>query len=107
MRKKYNFDDIKDDIKDFDFDDKKKSNFNEHGININGLDKDGYNINGLDKNDLDKDGYNINGIKGTRKKYSNRKINWINDDNNMINMDLIKRDLIKMVIIYMDLIKMD
>ena len=52
----------------------KKSNFNEHGININGLDIDGYNINGLDKNDLDKDGYNINGIKGTRKKYSNRKI---------------------------------
>ena len=54
---------------------KKKSNFNEHGININGLDKDGYNINGLDKNGLDKDDYNINGIKGTRKKYSNRKIN--------------------------------
>ena len=56
-RKKYNFDDIKDDIEDFDFDDKKKSNFNEHGININGLDKDGYNINGLNKDDLDKDGY--------------------------------------------------
>ena len=51
----------------------KKSNFNEHGININGLDKDGYNINGLDKDGLDKDGYNINGIKGTRKKYPNRK----------------------------------
>ena len=33
---------------------KKKSNFNEHGININGLDKDAYNINGLDINGLDK-----------------------------------------------------
>ena len=96
-RKKDNFDDIKDDIEDFGFDDKKKSNFNEHGININGLDKDG----------LDKDGYNIYGIKGTRKKYPNRKINWINDVFCMINMDLIKRDLIKMVIIYMDLIKID
>ena len=50
----------------------------EHGININGVDKDGYNINGLDKDGLDKDGYNINCIKGTRKKYSNRKIHWIN-----------------------------
>ena len=47
----------------------KKTNFNEHGININCLDKDGY---------------NINGIKGTRKKYSNRKINWINDDNDIL-----------------------
>ena len=62
----------------------KKSNFNEHGININGLDKDGYNINGLDKDGLDKDGYNINGIKGTRKKYPNRKINWINDDDDIL-----------------------
>ena len=51
---------------------------------LNGLDKDGYNINGLDKDGLDKDGYNINGIKGTRKKYSNRKINWINDDNDIL-----------------------
>ena len=63
---------------------KEKSYFNEHGININGLDKDGYNINGLDKDGLDKDGYNINGIKGTREKYPNRKINWINDDNNIL-----------------------
>ena len=42
----------------------KKSNFNKGGIDINALDKDGY---------------NKNGIKGTRKKYSNRKINWINN----------------------------
>ena len=54
---------------------KEKSDFNEHGININGLEKDGYNINDLDKDGLDKDGYNINGIKGTREKYPNRKIN--------------------------------
>ena len=66
MRKKDNFDDIE----DFDFDDKrKKSNFNKHGIDINGLDKDGY---------------NINVIKGTREKYRNRKINWINHDDNDI-----------------------
>ena len=31
----------------------KKSSFNKHGIDINGLDKNGY---------------NINGIKGTKKK---------------------------------------
>ena len=109
QEKKYNFDDIKDDIEDFDFDDKEKSNFNEHGININGLDKDGYNINGLDKDGLDKDGYNINGIKEARKKYPNKKINWINDDNDILydQYGFDKRDLIKMVIIYMDLIKMD
>ena len=47
---------------------KEKSDFNEHGININGLDKDGYNINGVDEDGLDKDGFNINGIKGNRKK---------------------------------------
>ena len=61
----------KDDIKDFDFDNKikkEKSDFNEHGININGLDKDGYNINGVDEDGLDKDGFNINNIKGTRKE---------------------------------------
>ena len=46
----------------------KKSNFNKHGIDINGLDKNGYNINGLNINGLDNNGYNINGIKGTRKK---------------------------------------
>ena len=82
VRKKYVIkDDIKDDIKDFNFDDKrKKSNFNEHGININGLDKDGYNINGVDEYGVNKDGFNINNIKGTRKKYPNRKINWIDND---------------------------
>ena len=73
-------DDTEDDIEDFNFDNKRKkekSDFNEHGININGLDKDGYNINGVDENGLDEDGFNINGIKGTRKKYSNRKVNLI------------------------------
>ena len=62
-------DDIVDDIEDFNFDNKRnkeKSDFNEHGTNINGLDKDGYNINGVDEDGLDKDGFNINNIKGTR-----------------------------------------
>ena len=61
-----------------------KSNFNEYGLDINGLDKDGYNINGLDDYGLDKDGYDINGIKGTREKYPNRKNNWTNDDNGIL-----------------------
>ena len=26
----------------------------------------------------------MNGIKGTREKYPNRKINWINDDNDIL-----------------------
>ena len=69
---------------------KEKSDLNEYGINIDGLDKDGYNINGLDEYGLDRDGYNINGvdrngyningIEGTRKKYSKRKINYKEDD---------------------------
>ena len=82
MRKKYNFDDIKDDIDNFDFDDKRKnkSNFNENGIDINGLDKDGYNINGIDKYGVNKDGFNINNIKRTRKKYPNKKVNLIYND---------------------------
>ena len=46
----------------------KKLDFNEHGIDINGLDKDGYNINGVDKYCVNKDGFNINNIKVTRKK---------------------------------------
>ena len=75
------------------FDTKKeeKSDFNEHGINITGLDRngyningldeygsdeDGYNINGLDRNGLDRNGYNINGVEGTRKKYPKRKVNY-------------------------------
>ena len=33
----------------------------------------------MDKDSVDKDGFNINNIEGTRKKYSNRKINWIYD----------------------------
>ena len=80
-RKKYNFDDIEDDIEDFDFDYKRKkeSNFNENGININGVDKDGYNINGVDKDGVNKDGFNINNIKRTRKKYPNKKVNWIHN----------------------------
>ena len=75
--------DIEDDIEDFNFDNKRKkggtrkkekSAFNEHGININGLDKDGYNINGVDEDSLDKDGFNINGIKGTRKNTQIEKL---------------------------------
>ena len=61
--------------------------FNINYININDLDKDGYNINGLDEYGLDRDGYNINDIKETREKYSNRKISWINDDDNDILYD--------------------
>ena len=71
----------------------KKSDFNEFGIDINGLNRDGYNINGIDENglnrddyningidenSLDRDGYNINGIEGTIKKYST--VHWRNDD---------------------------
>ena len=74
---------------------KEKSDLNEYGINIDGLDRDGYNINGLDeygldrdgyningvnKNGIDRNGYNINGIEGTRKKYSKRKVNYKEDD---------------------------
>ena len=84
VKEKHDFDFDDSDIEDFNLDNKKKIRENIHNINyinINGLDKDGYNINGLDKDGLDKDGYNINGIKGTREKYPNRKINWINDDN--------------------------
>ena len=89
IRQKDDFDDIEDNIKDFNFDKKRKkgdtrkkekSYFNEHGININGLDKDGYNINGVDEHGLNKNGFNINSIKGTRKKCPNRKVNWIYND---------------------------
>ena len=44
------------------------------------LDKDGFNINGVDEDGLNKDGFNINSIKGTRKKYPSRKVNWIYND---------------------------
>ena len=47
----------------------KKSNFNEHVIDVNDLDKDGYNINGVNKYGVNKYGLNINNIKGTRKKH--------------------------------------
>ena len=107
MRKKDNtrkkkFDDIEDDVEDFDFD------YNEYGIDINDLDKDGYNINGVDEYGINKDGLNINNIKGTREKHPNRKINWIKDDNDILydQYGFEKMNLIKMVIIYMDLIKM-
>ena len=72
----------KDDIEDFNFDNKKKggtrkkekSDFNKHGINIDGVGKNGYNINGIDgKGGINKDGFNINGIKGTRKKIPKQK----------------------------------
>ena len=74
---------------------KEKSDFNEYGIDINGLnrdsynindidenglDRDGYNINGIDINGIDRDSYNINGIEGTIKKYPKRKVNWRDDD---------------------------
>ena len=67
--KKYNFDDTR-----------KKDDFNEYDVSINGLDKDGYNINDVDEDGLNKDGFNINSIKETRKKYPNRKVNWIYND---------------------------
>ena len=73
LMKKYNVDDntrkkddIENNVKDFNFDNKRKkekSDFNEHDININGL-----------------DGFNRSNIKGTRKKYLNRKVNWIYND---------------------------
>ena len=44
---------------------KEKSDFNEYNIDINSLDKDGF---------------NINGIKGTRKKFPKRKVNWRDGD---------------------------
>ena len=63
-----------------------KLDFNEYGVNIdglskdglniNGLDKNGYNINGIDKNGVDKNGLNINGIEGNRTKYPKRRIIW-------------------------------
>ena len=94
---------------------KEKLDFNEYGIDINGLNRDGYNINGIDENGLDRDyynvngidrdGYNINGIEETIKKYPKRKVNWRDDDDVfMTSMGLIGQDLIKMVMTYMDLI---
>ena len=73
---------------------RKKDDINKCGIDVNGLDKDGYNINGVDEDGLNKDGFNINSIKGTRKKYPNRKVIWIYNDMSfiMISMDSIKKD---------------
>ena len=103
---------------------KKESDFNQYGIDINGLDRNGYNINGVDVNGvnrngyninsvdvngLDKNGLNINGIKGTKKIYP-KKILIIKKMIMvfcMTSMDLIQMDLIKMVITYMASIKMD
>ena len=42
----------------------------------NGFDREGYHINGVDKDGLDRNGNNINCIKGTRKKYTKRKIKY-------------------------------
>ena len=42
----------------------------------NGFDRNGYNINGVDKDGLDRNGNNINSIKGTKKIYPQRKINY-------------------------------
>ena len=59
---------------------KEESDFNEYGIDINGLDRDGYNINGVNRNGVDKDGLNINGIEGTTQKYPKRKVHWRDGD---------------------------
>ena len=69
---------------------KEKSDFNEYDIDINSVNKDDYNINGVDENGVDKNGLNINGIKGSRKKYPKRKVNWRDNDGVcMTSMDLI------------------
>ena len=88
-----------------------KNKFNEHGIDVNGLDKDGYNINGVNKYGVNKYGLNINNIEGTRKKYPNKKVNWIIDNDNGILYDQCGFDgdgfSTDGYILYMDLIKMD
>ena len=81
---------------------KKISNFNEYGIDINGVDKDGYNMNSADRYGVNKNGFNINHVEGTRKKYPNEKINWIYDgdfhydqygfDENGFNRDGLNKD---------------
>ena len=95
--------------------------FNEYGIDVNGMDKNGYHINGInehgadrddyninrvDKNGIDRNDLNMNGIKGTKKRYP-KKILIIKKMIMvfcMIGMDLIQLDLIKMIMTYMDLI---
>ena len=96
LNKKYNLNDFdKDDTeKKYDTRKKEKSDFNEYGINIDGLDRDGYNINGIDENGVDRDGCNINGvdkngptingIEGNRIKYPKRKVNYKDDDNGIL-----------------------
>ena len=101
---------------------KEESDFNEYGIDINGLNRDGYNINGINEYGVDRDSYdingvgrngidrnslNINGIEGTRKRYPKKEMLIIKKMIIVfctIGMDLIREDLIKMVMIYMDLI---
>ena len=46
---------------------KEESDFNEYGIDVNGLGRGGYNTNGVHVNGLDRNGLNINGIEGTKK----------------------------------------
>ena len=70
------------DSKHFDIYDNHKDTGNRY--DSNGFDRDGYNINGLDKDGLDRDGNNINGIKGTRKKYPKRKINYSEYDDDTL-----------------------
>ena len=41
-------------------------------------------INGVDENGSDRDDYNTNGIKGTRKKYPKRKVNYKEHDNDIL-----------------------
>ena len=38
---------------------KEESDFNQYGIDINGVDRDGYNINDIVLNGVDRNGYNI------------------------------------------------
>ena len=51
-----------------------RDGYNKNCIDENGLDREGYNINGIDRNGIDRDGYNINGIERTIKRYPKRKV---------------------------------
>ena len=65
---------MKYDLNDFDRDGNKQ--YTKSKYDPNGFDRGGYNIDGVDENGLDREGNNINGIKGTKKKYPKRKINY-------------------------------
>ena len=80
-----------------------------NGLGKNGLDENGYNINGLDENYLDENGYNINGIKGTKIKYSDKKLKYKKGENNILydQCGFDKDGFVKMVMTCTGLIKMD